>query len=180
MQSGSDRVLERMRRDYTVAAYLERLAALRQARPGIAVTTDIIVGFPGETEEDFQRTLALTQSVRFDNQFSFIFSARPRTAAGLREKEWGAIPREIKVERLERLQQVQRQISAEIMAEQVGEVREVLVEGSSKFNPAKRFGRTAENRSVNFEGDAPAGVLAKVAIGGSSPNALAGVEVARV
>jgi len=177
VQSGSDRVLERMRRDYTVAEYLERLAALRQARPGIAVTTDIIVGFPGETEEDFQRTLALTRSARFDNQFSFIFSARPKTAAGLREKEWGAIPREVKVERLERLQKAQRQISGEIMAEQVGEVLEVLVEGSSKFNPAKRFGRTAENRSVNFDGGAPAGALARVAIERSSPNALAGVEL---
>jgi len=177
VQSGSDPVLARMGRDYTLAEYLERLTALRQARPGIAVTTDIIVGFPGETEEDFQRTLALTRSARFDNQFSFIFSARPKTAAGLREKEWGAIPREVKVERLERLQKVQRQISGEIMAEQVGEVLEVLVEGSSKFNPAKRFGRTAENRSVNFDGGAPAGVLARVAIERSSPNALAGVEL---
>jgi len=177
VQSGSDRVLARMRRDYTVAEYLERLAALRQARPGIAVTTDIIVGFPGETEDDFQRTLALTQSVRFDNQFSFIFSARPKTAAGLREKEWGAIPREVKVDRLERLQKAQRQISAEIMATQLDEVVQVLVEGSSKFNPSKRFGRTPENRPVNFDGDASAGTLARVAIERSSPNALAGVEL---
>ncbi len=177
VQSGSDPVLKRMRRDYTVAEYLRRLQALRQARPGIAVTTDVIVGFPGETEEDFQRTLALTEAVRFENQFSFIFSARPRTAAGLREKEWGAIPRELKIERLERLQKLQRQISAEILAKQVGEVVEVLVEGSSKFNPARWFGRTAENRSVTFEGEARAGAIAKVAIERSSPNALAGVIV---
>jgi tRNA-2-methylthio-N6-dimethylallyladenosine synthase len=85
VQSGSDQVLRRMKRDYTVAAYLERLAALRAARPGIAVTTDIIVGFPGETEDDFQQTLALTEQVRYENQFSFVFSARPRTVAALKE-----------------------------------------------------------------------------------------------
>src|SRR5262249_59499836 len=89
VQSGSDEVLRRMKRDYTVAASLERLSALRAARPGIAVTTDIIVGFPGETEEDFQATLALTEQVRYENQFSFVFSARPRTVAALKEAEWG-------------------------------------------------------------------------------------------
>ena len=177
VQSGSDRILCRMRRDYTVREYLERLDALRKARAGIAITTDIIVGFPSEAEEDFQRTLELTERVRFENQFSFIFSPRPRTAAGLHEEEWGAVPREVKIERLERLQLIQRRISGEIMATQVGGEVEVLVEGASKFNPDRRFGRTAENRSVNFDGTAAAGSLVRVAIERSSPNALGGTEV---
>ena len=135
VQSGSNEVLRRMKRDYTVADYLERLAALRAARPGIAVTTDIIVGFPGETEDDFQATLALTEQVRYENQFSFVFSARPRTVAGLKETEWGPVSHEVKVERLERLQTVQRRISGEIGAAIVGHEVEVLVEGPSRSHP---------------------------------------------
>jgi tRNA-2-methylthio-N6-dimethylallyladenosine synthase len=177
VQSGSDPVLSRMRRDYTIEAYLDRLAALRRARPGIAVTTDIIVGFPGETEEDFERTLALTQAARFENQYSFIFSARPKTGAALREREWGEIPHELKIARLERLQKLQRGISGEIMATQVGQEVEVLVEGESKFDPCRRFGRTPENRTVNFDGDAPDGALVRVRVEHSSPAALRGVQV---
>jgi len=177
VQSGSDEILKRMRRDYTVEEYLGRLHKLRHARPGIAVTTDIIVGFPGETEQDFERTLALTEQVRFESQFSFIFSPRPRTAAGIHEQEWGAIPHAVKIERLERLQKLQRTISGEIMAEQVGKEIAVLVEGASKFDPLRRFGRTAENRTVNFDGDAPAGALVPVKIERSSPNALSGRQV---
>jgi tRNA-2-methylthio-N6-dimethylallyladenosine synthase len=174
VQSGSDRILAKMRRDYTVEEYLARLRALRRARPGIAVTTDIIVGFPGETEDDFQKTLALTERVRFESQFSFIFSPRPKTAAGIHEEEWGAVPHAVKIERLERLQKLQRRISAEIMAEQLGREVEVLVEGASRSDPSKRFGRTAENRTVNFEGNCPAGALVRVEIDRSSPNALGG------
>ncbi len=177
VQSGSDEILKRMRRDYTVEEYLGRLHKLRQARPGIAVTTDIIVGFPGETEEDFEDTLALTEQVRFESQFSFIFSPRPRTAAGIHEQEWGAVRHEVKIQRLERLQKLQRRISGEIMAQQVGKEIAVLVEGASKFDPLRRFGRTAENRTVNFDGDAPGGALVQVKIERSSPNALCGREV---
>ena len=180
IQSGSDAVLHRMRRDYTLARYLERLAALRAARPGIAVTTDIIVGFPGETEEDFQATLSLTRRVRFENQFSFVFSPRPRTAAALREAEWGAVPQPVKLERLERLQRLQRSITGEILAAELGRRVEVLVEGPSRSNPRRRFGRTAENRTVNFDGDAPAGARALVEMTASSPNALGGVQVGLV
>lgn len=158
VQSGSDRVLRRMRRDYSVDEYLGRLRKLREARPGIAVTTDIIVGFPGETEEDFQRTLALTEQVRFDQQYSFIFSSRPKTAAGIRELEWGLVTHDVKIERLERLQALQRRISAQIMADQVGRCVEVLVEGPSKYDAEKRFGRTEENRTVNFEGGRTSGL----------------------
>jgi tRNA-2-methylthio-N6-dimethylallyladenosine synthase len=176
VQSGSDEVLRRMKRDYTVAEYLERLAALRGARPGIAVTTDIIVGFPGETEEDFQRTLALTEQVRYENQFSFVFSARPRTVAALKEAEWGPVPHEVQVERLERLQAVQRRISGEIGAALERHEVEVLVEGPSKSDSSRRFGRTPENRTVNFDGTAPAGARARVRITHGSPSALLGIE----
>ncbi|MBX5483989.1 MAG: tRNA (N6-isopentenyl adenosine(37)-C2)-methylthiotransferase MiaB [Myxococcaceae bacterium] len=175
VQCGSDEVLERMKRDYTIAEYLERLEKLRAARPGIAVTTDIIVGFPGETEEDFEQTMRLTEQVRFENQFSFIFSPRPKTVAGLKEAEWGAIPHEVKIARLERLQKLQRSISGEIMQAQVGKEVEVLVEGASRFDSGRRFGRTPENRTVNFDGDAPAGSVVKVKVERASPNALSGV-----
>ncbi|MGZ3457184.1 MAG: tRNA (N6-isopentenyl adenosine(37)-C2)-methylthiotransferase MiaB, partial [Archangium sp.] len=178
VQSGSNPVLKRMRRDYTVVQYLERLEKLRAARPGIAMTTDIIVGFPGETEEDFALTLELTEKVRYDNQFSFIYSPRPKTGAALKEDEWGPVPHEVKIERLERLQKVQRRISAEITAALVGQEVEVLVEGPSRYNPLKRFGRTPENRTVNFDGDAPAGAFVKVLVESATPNQLAGKQTA--
>jgi tRNA-2-methylthio-N6-dimethylallyladenosine synthase len=180
VQCGSDPVLKRMKRDYTIAQYLERLAKLRAARPGIAVTTDIIVGFPGETDEDFEKTLQLTQTVGYENQFSFVFSPRPKTVAALKEGEWGEIAHEVKVARLERLQKLQRKISGERMATQVGLEVEVLVEGPSKFDPTKRFGRTPENRTVNFEGDAAPGALVKVKIERASPNALFGLQTGTV
>jgi tRNA-2-methylthio-N6-dimethylallyladenosine synthase len=178
VQCGSDRILKMMRRDYTVVQYLERLNKLREARPGIAVTTDIIVGFPGETEEDFELTLKLTEQVRYDNQFSFVYSPRPKTGAALREKDWGPVPHEVKIARLERLQKVQRQISAEVTAALVGTQVEVLVEGHSRYDATKRFGRTPENRTVNFDGDAPAGALVTVKVDRATPNQLAGKQVA--
>src|SRR5262249_470157 len=143
----------------------------------------------GETEQDFQATLALTEFVRYDNQFSFIFSPRPRTVAGLKESVWGPVPHEVKVERLERLQAVQRRIGTEIAGELVGPGREVLVagqgvevvvEGPSRSHPERRFGRTPENRTVNFDGSAPAGARARVRIERATPNALSGTEVALV
>ncbi|WP_426731276.1 tRNA (N6-isopentenyl adenosine(37)-C2)-methylthiotransferase MiaB [Myxococcus faecalis] len=178
VQCGSDRILKMMRRDYTVEQYLERLRKLRDARPGIAVTTDIIVGFPGETEEDFEMTMRLTEQVRFDNQFSFIYSPRPKTGAALREKDWGPVEHEVKIARLERLQKLQRRISAETTAALVGTEVEVMVEGHSRYDAAKRFGRTPENRTVNFDGDAPAGAFVTVKVDRSTPNQLAGKQVA--
>lgn len=180
VQSGSDRILKTMRRDYTVVEYLERLEKLRAARPGIAVTTDIIVGFPGETDEDFELTMKLTEQVRYENQFSFIYSPRPKTGAALREKDWGPVPHEVKIARLERLQKLQRKICGEITATQVGLEVEVLVEGHSKYDAAKRFGRTPENRTVNFDGDAPAGAVVKVLIERATPNQLMGRQTAVV
>ncbi|WP_426752212.1 tRNA (N6-isopentenyl adenosine(37)-C2)-methylthiotransferase MiaB [Myxococcus sp. Y35] len=178
VQCGSDRILKMMRRDYTVEQYLERLAKLREARPGIAVTTDIIVGFPGETEEEFEMTMKLTEQVRYDNQFSFVYSPRPKTGAALREKDWGPVPHEVKIARLERLQKLQRRISGEITAALVGTEVEVMVEGHSRYDPTKRFGRTPENRTVNFDGDAPAGAFVTVKVERATPNQLAGTQVA--
>ena len=176
VQSGSDRILKNMRRDYTVAEYLDRLERLRSARPGIAVTTDVIVGFPGETEEDFEATLALTERARFENQFAFIYSARPKTTAALKENVWGSVPHELKLARLERLQKLQRGITEQVMATQLSAELEVLVESPSKSDPTRRFGRSPENRSVNFEGDAPTGARVHVRVTRTSPNALYGTQ----
>ncbi len=179
VQSGSNRILEKMRRGYTVEHYLERIERLRQARPEIAVTTDLIVGFPGETEEDFHGTLALCEQVRYDNSYSFVFSPRPGTSAAIHEQEWGAIPREVMVERLERLQARARAISLEIANGYVGEHVEVLVEGPSKTDPTRSFGRAPSNRVINFEGVAAPGERLLVEITGATPNALFGRAAVR-
>jgi tRNA-2-methylthio-N6-dimethylallyladenosine synthase len=177
VQSGSDSVLKRMRRDYTVEEYLKRLEKLRAARPEIAVTTDIIVGFPGETEEDFQKTLELTERVRYDGQFSFVYSARPKTTALLKEAEWGTVAHDVKVERLDRLQALQKRISGEINRQNVGRTVEVLVEGESKTDASRRFGRTPQNRTVNFCGDAAAGQIVQVIIERASAASMGGWQV---
>lgn len=179
VQSGSEPVLRRMRRDYTIPWYLERLARLRAARPGIAVTTDIIVGFPGESEEDFERTYALCEQVRYDNAFSFVFSPRPRTAAERHLREWGEVPRDVAVRRLTRLQALLRDQSLDAHAAHVGHEVEVLVEGPSRYDPSRRFGRTPENRVVNFDGDAAAGELVRVLVEDHSQSSLSGVQAGR-
>lgn len=176
VQSGSNDVLVRMKRDYTIAAYLERLGKLRVARPGIAVTTDIIVGFPGETDEDFEKTYALCEQVEFDGQFAFVYSPRPKTVAGLKEMEWGPVAHEVKVKRLERLNALQRKVSVAVMSQHVGKTVEVLVEGRSRTNAEKRFGRTSHNRVVNFDGDAPIGALVEVQVDTASQSSLGGAQ----
>jgi tRNA-2-methylthio-N6-dimethylallyladenosine synthase len=177
VQSGSDPVLRRMRRDYTVEEYLERHARLLAARHGIAITTDFIVGFPGETDADFEASLALLAQARFDNSFSFVFSSRPHTGAALRlgsSAEWAEVPRGVAVERLERLQTLQRDVARERMRSELGRTVEVLVEGPSGGEPGQAVGRTPENRVVHFSTagrDVPAGALVRVRIaraGGSS------------
>jgi tRNA-2-methylthio-N6-dimethylallyladenosine synthase len=176
VQSGSDPVLARMRRDYSVEAYLDRFDRLSAARPGVAVTTDFIVGFPGETDEDFEASMRLLERARFEQSFSFLYSPRLHTVAALRANsapEWREVPREVAVLRLERLQAAQRRIAAEILAAQLGATVEVLVEGPSD-EPGVRLGRTPENRLVHLaaeERDAPAGALVRVRVtraGGSS------------
>jgi tRNA-2-methylthio-N6-dimethylallyladenosine synthase len=151
VQSGSDAVLSRMRRDYTVEAYLERHRRLAEARPGIAITTDFIVGFPGETDADFEASMRLLEGARFDNSFSFVFSARPHTGAVLHlgsSPAWREVEREVAVERLERLQALQRRIAEEILAAQLGREVEVLVEGPA--DDGGHLGRTPENRVVHL------------------------------
>ncbi len=177
VQSGSNDVLKRMRRDYTVVEYLERLAKLRAARPDIAVTTDIIVGFPGETDEDFEQTFQLTEQVRYAGQFSFVYSPRPKTGAAMKEAEWGSVAHDVKIARLERLNALQKGISVALNAAFVGQTVEVLVEGSSRTDASRRFGRTSQNTTVNFDGDAPIGALARVQIGHASASALGGKQV---
>jgi tRNA-2-methylthio-N6-dimethylallyladenosine synthase len=180
VQSGSDPVLRRMRRDYTVEEYLGRHARLLAARPGIAITTDFIVGFPGETDADFEASLALLARARFDNSFSFVFSPRPHTGAALRlgsSAEWAEVPRQVAVERLERLQTLQRDVARERMAAELGRIAEVLVEGPSGGEPGQAAGRTPENRVVHFSTagrEAPAGALVRVRIVRAGGNSLGG------
>ena len=182
VQAGSDAVLARMRRDYTVDEYLARHDALAAARPGIAITTDFIVGFPGETEADFEGSLALLRRARFDNSFSFVFSPRPHTVAARRlgsAPEWAEVPRAVAVERLERLLAVQRAITAEGMRAELGREVEVLVEGSGE-DGERRHGRTPENRLVHLaatEAEAPTGALVRVQGGARRPR-LAGRRAA--
>jgi tRNA-2-methylthio-N6-dimethylallyladenosine synthase len=185
VQAGSDAVLARMRRDYTVAAYLARHDALVAARPGLAVTTDFIVGFPGETEEDFEGSLALLERARFESSFSFLFSPRPHTVAARRlggAPEWREVPRPVAVARLERLLAVQRRITAERLRQAEGQVVEILVEGTSD-DPARRFGRTPENRVVHFEAteaEAPVGALLRARVVRAGASSLAGELVGPV
>jgi tRNA-2-methylthio-N6-dimethylallyladenosine synthase len=177
VQSGSDRVLERMQREYTRADYLDRIRRMKQARRPIALTTDVIVGFPGETSEDFQQTLSLLDEVEYDSIFSFKYSPRPGTpAAGLT----GALPEEIKSERLTILQERQRGIQIRRNAALVGSEQEVLIEGRNE--PLGQWiGRTSQNRVVNFtvpegaaDGQAP-GAYCWVRVTRSGPNSLVGV-----
>ncbi|HEX9287892.1 MAG TPA: tRNA (N6-isopentenyl adenosine(37)-C2)-methylthiotransferase MiaB [Anaeromyxobacteraceae bacterium] len=180
VQSGSDAVLARMRRDYGIEEYMARFEKLRAARAGIAITTDFIVGFPGESEDDFERSLALLERARFDKSFSFVYSPRPHTGAARRlgsAPEWTPIPREVAVARLERLQAVQRRISSEVMARQLGETVEVLVEGALDGEERRRFGRTPENRTVHLDAEAtqaPAGALLAVRVTRAHANSLSG------
>lgn len=177
VQSGSNPVLERMRRKYTWEEYVAKIDALRALRPDVALTSDIIVGFPGETDEDFERTMALIERVKFENLYSFIYSPRPHTSAIRHEQAWGPVPYEAAVARLERLQKRQREITAERHRSHVGELLELLVEGPSKTDPNRRMGRTTWNHVVNFEGRAPAGSLAKVRIDTATTASLGGTEL---
>jgi tRNA-2-methylthio-N6-dimethylallyladenosine synthase len=145
-QSGSDRILEKMSRQYTRTEYLDKISALKQARPDIQVTGDMIVGFPGETEEDFLQTLSLMEQVGYADLFSFIFSARPETAASKFPDE---LTRREKQGRLDRLQELQRRLTLDRNKGLVGSVQEVMVEGRSKRGD-QFFGRTGGNRIVNF------------------------------
>lgn len=160
VQSGSDRILAAMRRQYTVQQYLELVAQLRAARPGLAITSDMIVGFPGEGEADFAATLEVMEAVGFDGLFSFKFSPRPGTAAADLPDP---VPEGVKEERLARLQERQNAHTLARNRELEGQVRPVLVEGPSKSGGGQVAGRVPENKIVNFDGD-PAWVGSEVAV----------------
>ncbi len=149
VQSGSDRILRLMKRTYTVAEYREKVARLRVARPGLSLSSDFIVGFPGETEQDFEQTMALIDEVGFDQSFSFIYSARPGTPAASLADD---VPLDAKKERLTRLQARLSEHAAQIGRDMVGTAERVLVERPSKKDPHQMSGRTENNRVVNFPG----------------------------
>ncbi len=149
VQSGSDRMLKRMARRYTRARYLDRVRRVRELIPDCSLTTDVIVGFPGETEEDFAETLSLIEEVRFDGAYTFAYSPRPGTPAFGWENE---VPREVAIERLNRLIAVQNRISAEKNAALIGRTLEVLVEGPSENGECLYTGYTRENKTAHFPG----------------------------
>jgi tRNA-2-methylthio-N6-dimethylallyladenosine synthase len=171
LQSGSARVLKAMRRTYSRERYLALAERLRAAIPDLALGTDIIVGFPGETEDDFRETLEVVEEVRYDSAFTFIYSPRRGTeAADLPDQ----VPDDVKHERLERLVDVVQRIAAERNATRVGGVEEVLVEGPSRSDPALLRGRTRRNTTVNFAGPSAPGELVDVVIDGSTSTTLRG------
>jgi tRNA-2-methylthio-N6-dimethylallyladenosine synthase len=177
LQSGSSRILKAMRRTYDRDRYLRLVAKLRDAVPGLALGTDVIVGFPGETEEDFRETLEVVEAVRYDSAFTFIYSPRQGTeAAGMP----GQVPEDVKHERLERLVDVVQRIAAERNTARVGSVQEVLVEGASRTDPALLRGRTRTNVTVNFAGQAAPGELVDVLIEGATSTTLRGAQRAAV
>lgn len=147
LQSGSDRILKAMNRNYRIKRYLDIIERIRQADPTVAITTDVIVGFPGESEEDFQQTVAIMEQVRFDSSYSFMFSPRPGTKAAALPDD---VSPEEKLRRLKHYQQIQDQISFEILRAQVGSVRELLVEGPSRYDSGKLQGRTSQGVVVNL------------------------------
>lgn len=149
LQSGSDRTLERMRRDYTAADYLAVVDALRSRLPDLALTTDIIVGFPGETETDYLETVRILHTVEFDNIYAFKYSRRPRTEALSLDEH---LPETEKDRRLQEVLAVQRPITQRKNAVYQGRVENVLVEGPSKTDRSRLAGRTSSNRVVNFDG----------------------------
>ena len=172
VQSGNDKVLREMNRVYTRAHYLERVRALRQAIPEVGLTTDIIAGFPGETEAEFADTLSLVEEVQYDSAFTFIYSPRRGTRAAARPDQ---IPEAVQHERLDRLIRVQERATASRLAQQVGSVQEVLVEGASRRREGFLAGRTGRGMTVNFPGDAAlVGRIVPVRILGTGVNTLRG------
>jgi tRNA-2-methylthio-N6-dimethylallyladenosine synthase len=175
LQSGSDNVLRRMHRGYNRKKYTERLAMARELIPGLAVTTDIIVGFPGETDEDFQQTLDVLEESRFDQAFMFIFSARPGTAAAEMEDDF--VPDVVIQERFARLIELQGRISAESNEAEVGKIVEVLSEGPSKKNAAVATTRSRTGKLVHVDGDYSSGSIFDVSVVSAHPHYLVGRPV---
>lgn len=172
VQSGSDRVLALMKRGHTAMEYKSKIRKLREARPGISISSDFIVGFPGETEDDFERTMKLIEDIGFDHSFSFVYSARPGTpASNLPDDQ----PESIKKERLKRLQARISEFEREISESMLGSTQTVLVQGPSKKDPNELMGKTENNRSVIFRGrPGLVGLFVDLEITQVNPNSLRG------
>jgi tRNA-2-methylthio-N6-dimethylallyladenosine synthase len=173
LQSGSSAVLKRMRRTYTRERYLDRVRLIREHLPDCALTTDIIVGFPGETEEDFEQTLELAEQVGYDSAFTFLYSPRRGTEAATLA---GQVSHPVKVARLQRLVEVIQRRARERAERFVGRTLEVLVEGPSRTDPSRLRGRSRHNKVVNFDGLATPGELVDVQITSATSQTLAGQE----
>lgn len=174
VQSGSDRILSLMKRGHTVAEYQHKIEALKNVRPDISITSDFIVGFPGETDADFEATLNLVADVNFDHSYSFIYSKRPGTPAANLPDD---IPAAVKKERLSLLQNRLNQNAQRISQAMVGTEALVLVAGPSKKDPSMLCGRTVNNRVVNFSGKAALGSIVPVLISGVNMHTLTGSTV---
>jgi tRNA-2-methylthio-N6-dimethylallyladenosine synthase len=168
VQHGADTVLQRMRRKYTIAEYEERIAALPRE---VALTSDVICGFPGETEAEHEQNLEFLRRTPYDNLFSFVYSPRPHTGAILKLLEWGEVPRPTAIRRLEQVQALQMARTLERHRSRIGDTVEVLVEDAG-------FGRSRENWTVHFEGHAQPGDLISVRVESASLVALRGAQVA--
>jgi len=177
VQSGSSAVLGAMRRRHSREHYLDLVAQLREAMPDIALSTDMIVGFPGETEADFEETLSMTAAVRYHSMFSFKYSERPNTLASKRMRD--DVPDEEKTRRIVALQGLQREVQAELLAAMVGGTFEVLVDSTSRRRAWELSGRTSGNTVVNFSGDPEwIGRIVRVRISAANPNSLRGEALA--
>jgi tRNA-2-methylthio-N6-dimethylallyladenosine synthase len=188
VQHGADTVLERMRRRYTIADYEERVARLFEACPHISLTSDIICGFPGETDDEHAQTIELLRRIPYDNLFSFVFSERPHTAAALRlakerqsaqpSREWAEVPWTVATQRLEEVQRLQQQRTIERHRASIGREVEVLVESARTpcGTPGERFGRSRENWTVHFRGTAAVGDVVRVRVERAGLVALVGDE----
>jgi tRNA-2-methylthio-N6-dimethylallyladenosine synthase len=173
LQSGSSAVLKRMRRTYDRQRYMDRVALIREHVPDCAITTDIIVGFPGETEADFEQTLEVVDEVGYDGAFTFVFSPRRETEAATMGEQ---LPHPVKVERMERLVELVQRRASERAQRFVGRRMEVLVEGTSRTDETRLRGRTRHNKAVNFDGVAEPGDFVDVEIDSATSQTLGGVS----
>jgi tRNA-2-methylthio-N6-dimethylallyladenosine synthase len=173
LQSGSSRLLKAMRRTYTRERYIELAERMRQAIPDLALGTDIIVGFPGETEADFSETLEVVEEVGYDSAFTFVYSPRHGTEAA---ELPNPVPHEVKIERMERLVELTQQVARRRNESRIGRTEQVLVEGPSRTDASVLRGRTRRNTTVNFSGDARAGELVDVRIDAATSTTLRGSQ----
>jgi tRNA-2-methylthio-N6-dimethylallyladenosine synthase len=177
LQSGSTRVLKAMRRTYSRGRYLRLVSELRAAVPDLALTTDLIVGFPGESEAEFEETVSAVEEVGYDGAFTFVYSPRQGTeAAGMADQ----VPEEVKRERIERLIEVVQRVAEARNRERIGRVEEVLVEGPSRTDASLLRGRTRRNTTVNFVGTASPGELVPVTVESATSTTLKGTQLAAV